>query len=154
MNLHILIKHISSEIILRAIYLTLSVYLIVLLAVIVDLYSGLRRSKRLGISLKSKGIRSSMRKFNDYIVLILLATFADMLLCSFGVYNLPYLTLAFGIIAIANEIRSVWENTDRSRQKEISQALQALSQLARSPKEASEIIQELQKTLDTNEHKQ
>lgn len=126
----------------------------VLLAVIVDLYSGLRRSRRLGISLKSKGIRSSMRKFNDYIVLILLATFADMLLCSFGIYKLPYLTLAFGIIAIANEVRSVWENTDRSRQKEITQALKALSKLARTPQEASEIIQELQKILDTNEHKQ
>lgn len=60
--------------------LCVCVYFSIFLAVIVDLYSGLRRSKRLGIQLKSKGLRSSMRKFNDYIVFVFFASIADMLL--------------------------------------------------------------------------
>lgn len=148
-----LFKGIDLPALLRFCGLGASVYLVVLLAVIVDLISGIRRSKRIGIPIDSGGLRKSIRKFNDYILFIILATFVDFLLYGFTAYelfglrNVTYLTLITGFIAICIEAKSVWENTERNRQRDIALALKGVASLARTKGEARELLATLTEQL-------
>lgn len=129
--------------------LGLTVYFAVFLAVLVDLWSGLRRSRRLGIQLKSKGLRSSLKKFNDYCLFILIASLIDMLLYAFttheliGISSVPWLTLIAGIASIGIEGWSIYENADKKRQQDIRIAIDNLATLAKTKGDASVILQHL-----------
>lgn len=129
--------------------LCLLVYFVVLSSVLLDFYSGIRRSKRLGISLKSNGFRRSIRKFNDYVNFMVVATLVDLLLYAFmlhevlGTRGVPWLTLIGGLVAIAIEIKSIFENTDRNTQKDIALTIDHIADLAKTRGEADKILREL-----------
>lgn len=135
--------------------LSLVVYVTVFIAVLVDFYSGIRRSRRLGIKTKSSGLRRSIRKFNDYILFIIIATLVDMMFVTFSIHewfemkSVPYLTLLTGVITVGIEIRSVWENLDRNRQKDAMTVINALVEMARTKGEADELMNLVKKRLDT-----
>lgn len=126
--------------------LTLLIYVGVLIAIVVDLISGIKRSKRLGIPVRSYGLRRSLVKYGEYGLPLLLVSLIDSLLFLFtafelfGLSGLPWFSLLGGIACIIIEIKSVWENTDRNRQREIALAVANLSELARTKAEASEIL--------------
>lgn len=126
--------------------LALLVYLAVFIAVLIDLRSGISRSKRLGIRAKSDGFRKSWTKYSDYLTLMLLFSLLDVLLFAFSTYRLfgleglPFLTLIAGFWAIAIEIKSVWENTDKDRQRDVRAIAEAVSDLARTKGEADELL--------------
>lgn len=129
--------------------LCLFVYFVVLSVVLLDFYSGIRRSRRLGISLKSNGFRRSIRKFNDYVNFMFVATLVDFLLYAFmlhevlGTRGVPWLTLIGGLVAIAIEIKSIFENTDRNTQKDIALAIDHIADLAKNRGDADKILREL-----------
>lgn len=129
--------------------LCLFVYFVVLSVVLLDFYSGIRRSRRLGISLKSNGFRRSIRKFNDYVNFMFVATLVDFLLYAFmlhevlGTRGVPWLTLIGGLVAIAIEIKSIFENTDRNTQKDIALTLDHIADLAKTRGDADKILREL-----------
>lgn len=129
--------------------LCLFVYFVVLISVLLDFYSGVKRSRRLGISLKSNGFRRSIRKFNDYVNFMVVATLVDFLLYAFmlhevlGTRGVPWLTLIGGLVAIAIEIKSIFENTDRNTQKDIALTLDHIADLAKTRGDADKILREL-----------
>lgn len=118
----------------------------ILIAVCVDLLSGIKRSVRLGMPITSKGLRASLWKLSEYMLFLLIATLMDNLLYLsptyelFGVKYFPWCALATGIVVIIIEGSSVIENTDRNRKKEIALALKNLSRLARTKGEARELL--------------
>lgn len=129
--------------------LCLFVYFVVLISVLLDFYSGVKRSKRLGISLKSNGFRRSIRKFNDYVNFMVVATLVDFLLYAFmlheviGTRGVPWLTLIGGLVAVAIEIKSIYENTDRSTQKDIALTIEHIADLAKTRGDADAILKQL-----------
>lgn len=138
---------------LGVVFLLLCVYFAVFLAVIIDLWSGLRRSRQLGIQLKSKGLRSSLRKFNDYILFVVMASIVDLLLFAFSVHDLlgmrsvPYLTLQTGIIPIVIEGYSVYEKSDKKRRRDIDMAVRNLIELAKTKGDSVAILSKLEEML-------
>lgn len=147
--LSFLIQFVDFKQLIITILLLLFVYFAVFIAVAVDLWSGLRRSRRLGIQLKSKGLRSSLRKFNDYMLFVILASIVDLLLYAFSVHDLlglrsvPYLTLFVGLIPIGIEAYSVYEKSDKKRKKDINIALNNLIELAKTKGDTTEILKRL-----------
>ena len=95
----------------------LVIYFIVLFAILVDLYTGVRRAKANNIARTSRAYRRTVNKFNRYYCLLLIASLIDFscILVSaweqVGFLNMPYLTWAAGVGLCLIELRSVWENT-------------------------------------------
>lgn len=133
----------------RVMLISVVVYFIVLVAVGVDFVNALRKSRQLGVRFKSGRARNSIRKFNEYIVLCVLATMIDLLIhilqvnALFGVPLVPYVTCLVAISCVAIEVLSVWEKTERKRKKDIAVAIEGIADLARTPLEAQAIAEKV-----------
>lgn len=104
--------------------MVLVIYFLVLFAVLVDLYTGIRRARLQGLARTSRAYRRTVNKVNRYYSLLLIASFIDMscLLVSaweqVGVLSMPYMTWLGGVGLCLIELRSVWENTRGEKGKD------------------------------------
>lgn len=107
----------------------------VILAMIVDFYFGLKKAKKLGESSTSEGFRRSTNKFVYYGAMMLFAVIFDVLnvLSAFfpSPLNLvPIITLAAAVALILTEFKSVREKAeDKARRKSDESIKQLLSAL-------------------------
>lgn len=97
------------------------VFIIVLVAIIVDLASGLRKAKLNNQYRSSEALRRTITKFIQYEGAVLIGLSIDMLLHMGGIfkvievidlYNTPVMTLIIGIYNCVCEFISVRENAD------------------------------------------
>ncbi|WP_418124239.1 phage holin family protein [Chryseobacterium sp. PTM-20240506] len=89
----------------------------VLLAILIDLYFGVKKSKALGEHTSSEGYRRSIQKFNYYYALLVFALIFDALLpisyyMPFPLSTLPIITLLGAVALIFTEAKSVREKGD------------------------------------------
>lgn len=89
---------------------------LVLVAVLVDLTSGWRRAKRLGIARTSRALRRTVSKINTYYSCLLLLSMVDIALYAidlwerFSLPELPYFCAVGTVLVLIIELRSVYEN--------------------------------------------
>ena len=127
--------------------LIIVLYVAVILVVMLDLWSGLRKAKQLGQYRSSSGLRKTVDKLASYFNLLLVLTVIDVMLIlsfyhlnpqlSFNVPLFPILTLIGAVFVGAIELKSIYEKAndkDKGRYQE-----------------AARLINEIMKMTDKNE---
>ena len=83
-------------------------YACVFLSVLIDLFFGVKRAKRLNIVRTSYGYRRTITKLTSYLGLMLMLSIADI--AASIVFKMPYFTVVGAIGMVMVEARSVFEN--------------------------------------------
>lgn len=96
-------------------------YAMVTMAVIIDLWSGLRNARRRGVRTSSRGLRRSVSKLGSYLTLLVLLSIVDTVAAAATIYfrshghamfpPFPWLTSLGSLAQVIIEAKSVIENT-------------------------------------------
>lgn len=95
--------------------ITLGCWLFVVVACLVDMWSGVSTARAIHEPLMSHGFRRTITKIGDYWRVLLFALMFDILMALITFYYLPFLTLAGTLAIIIIEARSVIENSARKK---------------------------------------
>lgn len=90
-------------------------WLFMIMANLIDFWSGTSTAKAIGESLHSHGFRRTVTKIGDYVRLMLFALMFDMLGSFLHFYFLPFGTVLCTIAVIWIEGRSVVENSRKKK---------------------------------------
>lgn len=82
----------------------------ILLAVLIDLSTGLERAKKCKERIKSHILRRTISKVVDYYRLLFFGVIIDVLGLAFVWYNMPYCAVVVALGAVLIEAKSVLEN--------------------------------------------
>jgi len=123
---------------LKAILAVLAVlYACVFASVLIDLFFGVKRAKRLKIARTSFGYRRTITKLTSYFGLMLMLTLADI--AASIVFKMPYFTVigAMGIVIV--EAKSVFENL-KQEEKSVEEIQKALLKFFENKEEIKALI--------------
>ena len=88
-------------------------FVLVVVAVLIDLYTGIRSAKTLGEPIRSHILRKTIRKTIEYALVVVLGVLIDILGLPFKWYTMPYAAMLITLSVIIIEGRSVLENLTR-----------------------------------------
>lgn len=94
----------------RAIIIEIAIWVVMLVAVLIDMRTGIRRARTLGIAPDSHGMRRTFTKLGDYGKVTVMLLLIDILAILFGIYILPWASGASAVGAVLIECWSVREN--------------------------------------------
>jgi len=112
-------------------------YACVFVSVLIDLFFGVRRAKRLKIARTSFGYRRTITKLTSYFGLMLMLSIADV--AASVVFKMPYFTVIGAIGIVIVEAKSVFENI-RQEEKSVEEIQKALLKLFENKDEIKSII--------------
>lgn len=118
-------------------------YACVFMSVIVDLFFGVKRAKRLKIVRTSYGYRRTITKLTSYFGLMIMLSIADIV--ASVMFDMPYFTVIGAIGIILVEAKSVFEHL-RQETKNVEDVQKMLFKLFENKEE----IQSLIKFLNSN----
>lgn len=109
------------------------IYVAVLIAMVVDLITGIRKAKLAGVATTSKGLKKTCDKAIKYFFPMLCLTCIDLIASNF--LPLPVMTALMGVFNILCEFKSVMEKTHekdeiRKAEKTMSIVLENKDELA------------------------
>lgn len=93
----------------------LAVSLLVIMAIMLDLWDGVYTAKRTGQRVHSHKLRVTITKVSEYWRFLLIGFLADCIGFIFSVYSLPFMALLFGMGLIVVEIISMFEHAKRRK---------------------------------------
>ncbi len=126
----------------RAIIIEIAIWAVMLIAVLIDMRTGIRRARALGIKPNSHGLKRTFVKLGDYGKVTALFMCIDILAMLFSLYVLPY---ASGISAVGAVMIECWSVRENLRAVKSSAA--AIPEVARklaSTKDPQEVMQIMQ----------
>ena len=112
-------------------------YACVFVSVLIDLYFGVKRAKRLNIARTSYGYRRTITKLTSYFGLMLMLSIADI--AASVVLKMPYFTVIGAIGIIMVEAKSVYENL-KQHEKSVEEVQKALLKLFENKDEIKSLI--------------
>jgi VIT1/CCC1 family predicted Fe2+/Mn2+ transporter len=112
-------------------------YVCVFVSVLIDLFFGVKRAKRLKIARTSFGYRRTITKLTSYFGLMIMLTIADI--AASVVFKMPYFTVLGAIGIIIVEAKSVYENL-KQEEKSIEEIQKTLLKLLENKNEIKELI--------------
>lgn len=124
-------------------------YVCVFVAVVIDLFFGVRRAKQLNIVHTSFGYRRTISKLTNYFGLMLMLSIADIV--ASVVFKMPYFTVAGAIGIVLVEAKSVFENL-KQQEKSIAEVQSVLLKILENKDEIQAILSLL--NADKKEDKQ
>lgn len=92
-----------------------AVSLLVIMAIMLDLWDGVYTAKRTGQRVHSHKLRVTITKVSEYWRFLLIGFLADCLGFLFSFYFLPFMALLFGMSLIVVEIISMFEHAKRRK---------------------------------------
>lgn len=92
-----------------------AVSLLVIMAIMLDLWDGMYTAKRTGQRVHSHKLRVTIAKVSEYWRFLLIGFLADCLGFLFSFYFLPFMALLFGMSLIVVEIISMFEHAKRRK---------------------------------------
>lgn len=107
--------HALGEYIVIRVSITMVCWLFMILATLVDFWSGVTTAKALKEPLLSHGFRRTITKISDYWRVLLFALMFDILGAFLSFYYLPFLSILCTLAIVIIEGRSVVENSNRRR---------------------------------------
>lgn len=93
----------------------LAVSLLVIMAIMLDLWDGVYTAKRTGQRVHSHKLRVTITKVSEYWRFLLIGFLADCIGFIFSFYSLPFMALLFGMGLIVVEIISMFEHAKRRK---------------------------------------
>ena len=112
-------------------------YACVFMSVIVDLFFGVKRAKRLKIVRTSYGYRRTITKLTSYFGLMIMLSIADIV--ASVVFDMPYFTVIGAIGIILVEAKSVFENL-RQENKNVDDIQKVLLKIFENKEEIQALI--------------
>jgi phage-related holin len=112
-------------------------YTCVFLSVLIDLFFGVRRAKRLKIVRTSFGYRRTITKLTSYFGLMLMLSIADIV--ASVVFKMPYFTVAGAVGIVLVEAKSVFENL-KQQEKSIAEVQSVLLKILENKDEIQNIL--------------
>jgi hypothetical protein len=112
-------------------------YACVFLSVVIDLFFGVRRAKRLKIVRTSFGYRRTITKLTSYFGLMLMLSIADI--AASVIFKMPYFTVIGAIGIVAVEAKSVFENL-KQEDKSVAEIQKALQKIFENKDEFQALI--------------
>jgi hypothetical protein len=112
-------------------------YACVFVSVLIDLFFGVKRAKRLKIVRTSFGYRRTTTKLTSYFGLMLMLSIADI--AASVIFKMPYFIVIGAIGIVAVEAKSVFENI-KTGEKNIAEAQKLLLELFESKEELQALI--------------
>lgn len=107
--------HALGEYVVIRVSITMVCWLFMVIATLLDFWSGVTTAKALGEPLMSHGFRRTITKVSDYWRVLLFAMIFDILGAFLSFYYLPFLSMLCTLAIIVIEARSVVENSNRRR---------------------------------------
>ena len=137
---------------LKALIIVLVVlYACVFLSVIIDLFFGIKRAKRLKIARTSFGYRRTITKLTSYFGLLLMLTIADV--AASIILNMPYFTVIGAIGIVIVEAKSVFENI-HNEEKSIAEVQKVMFKLFENKEQIQSLISFLKSNNSNTSNKQ
>ena len=121
-----------------ALWLTI-VYSGVLTAMVIDLITGIRKSRRLGRKTTSRGYKQTCDKAMKYFMPMICLTCIDLI--ASAILPFPIMTMAMGIYNIFCELKSIMEST--AEKAEIDRCVYAAHQLLQNYEPMKKLIDEI-----------
>ena len=133
------------------VYIILAMWVIMILAVCVDLWAGTDSAKARGEKIYSGGLRRTFAKLGDYWRIQVMALIFDLIGSFIPWYSLPYVSMLVTAAIVLIEGRSVWEN-ERAKKSQVAKlpdAIRAIIQCA-DAKTAEQLLEKLKEVSDDN----
>lgn len=92
-------------------------FVLATIAVLIDLYTGIKAAKKTGEPIRSHILRKTIKKITDYYIVIVFGVLIDMLGLCFPWYLIPYAAIIATLAVIIIEGHSVFENLARAKSK-------------------------------------
>ena len=99
----------------KQVMIVLLFWAVMILAVLIDLWTGIEKAKATGMALHSHKLRCTVTKIGEYWRVQLMFLLFDVLALSMGIYALPYASMMGTVAVVAIEVRSVFENLKAKR---------------------------------------
>ena len=112
-------------------------YACVFASVLIDLFFGVKRARRLKIARTSFGYRRTITKLTSYFGLMLMLSIADV--AASVIFKMPYFTVSGAIGIVIVEAKSVYENL-KQEEKSVEEVRKALLKLFENKDEIKSII--------------
>ena len=112
-------------------------YACVFLSVLIDLFFGVKRAKRLKIARTSYGYRRTITKLTSYFGLMLMLSIADI--AASVIFKMPYFTVMGAIGIVIVEAKSVFENI-KQEEKSVEEVQKTLLKLLENKEDIKSLI--------------
>ena len=131
-------------------------WILVVIAVLIDLWTGIERAKKCGEKMHSHKFRATITKITEYWRIMIFGLFIDIATFIIFPHNVPFGTLLFMIACCGIEAKSVFENLRRKKSAaaQVPDALLKILEQLNSPEKISQYIEILTKLSNNNEQKQ
>ena len=93
----------------------LMVSLLVILAILLDLWDGVHTARQLGERISSHRLRDTFTKMGEYWRFVIMGLLVDVFGFFFTFYLLPFMTMLFGVGLIAVEVKSMFEHSAKRK---------------------------------------
>jgi hypothetical protein len=113
-------------------------YACVFVSVLIDLFFGVKRAKRLKIVRTSFGYRRTITKLTSYFGLMLMLSIADI--AASVVFKMPYFTVTGAIGIVIVEAKSVFENL-KQQEKGVEEVQKTLQKLFENREEIKSLVE-------------
>ena len=108
--------------------INLGLWLLVIFAVLIDLWDAIYTARSIGCKIHSHKLRMTINKMGEYWRIMLLGFVFDLIGVIFPFYAYPYLSILICVGIVLIEIKSVWEHAKKrkSRVAELPQMIQQI----------------------------
>ncbi len=132
--------------------ITLVCWCIMVVAVTIDLWTGIDKAKTRGERIHSRVLRRTVVKIGEYWRVLVMFLLFDIVASFIAAYDLPYGTMVGAVCILVIELRSVFENLSakRSAASQIPDTLARIVQ-CKDVDQARQIMGELLKNLPNKE---
>ena len=139
------------KIIQSQVYIILAMWVMMCVAVCVDLWAGTDSAKARGEKIYSGGLRRTFAKLGDYWRIQVMALIFDFIGSCIDWYTLPFASMLVTAAIVLIEGRSVWENekAKKSQVAKLPDAIRAILQCS-DVKTAEQLLNKLKEVTDDN----
>ena len=132
----------------------MAVCILVIVAIMLDLWDGVYTAKTTGERVHSHKLRATIKKMSEYWRFIIIGFLVDCLGIFFNFYVLPFVVVVFGVGLIIVEAKSMFEHATH-RKSHAAQLPDILKKIvaARNLQEAQEALGRITDMLNQNETK-
>lgn len=90
-------------------------FVVIGVAVLLDLYTGIKAAKKTGEKIRSHILRRTIIKIIEYWMVVVFGVLIDLLGLSFTWYNIPYAAIIVTLCVLLIEGHSLFENLTRAK---------------------------------------
>lgn len=133
----------------------LFLWIILIAAIMLDLWDAISTAKKLHERIKSHRLRITVEKITEYWRFMLIAAMVDLVGSLFTFYIVPFVSILFCLGLVGVEIKSLFEHAKRRKSKavEMKEIMQAIIRAA-NDKDAVEAFKNIQEFVTNSQKKE